>query len=704
MNSNMAGMMNMSGSLVWIWLGPLVVIAVLLAVIAVVILCRGGDERANGEAHQGGQLELWIAGLSIAAGLIHLAAAPEHLAEWWGYGYFFLASGVGQVLYGEVLFRSSDRSRHFYAIGLFGTLAIIALYAVTRSVGIPFFGPGAGEVEAVGALDIPSKLVEIALAGALTALLWRRFAGTAPNRTPHVEPITDDTAQKRVGTGLSRRALLSGSAGTAAGLLALFVGWGWRRRQTSRPNPLSSGATKAAFATTPPLASPAANGALQVALTVDEVEWELAPGKRVKALTYNGQVPGPLIRLRQGERLQATVTNRLSVPTTVHWHGVDVPNPMDGIPDLTQPPIQPGESFLYEFDANPAGTRWYHTHYAATKQQDRGLYAPLIIDPATPESRPPDREYTLVFSAWVTGFSAPVPAPSTDGGSNDMSGMMGGIMSGSQEPLYDTFAVNGKAFPATAPLTVKTGERVHLRLINASGSRTHLIYLEGHRLQVTHTDGNPLQEPVAVDVVPIAPAERYDVEFTANRPGVWSLHDLTPGQTEAGLRVQFVYAGQESASEAPLRTNTDGLQAWSYPMGRGVDWLPAPSGTTDSFKLTLSGGMMGSDQWTINGKTYPHTDPLPVHQGDRARLQVFNMSMETHPMHLHGHSFRITSIGGAQLAAPLIKDVVAVQPMETAMLEFVADNPGNWMFHCHKPMHMEGGMVTLVRYQPPVKG
>jgi len=278
------------------------------------------------------------------------------------------------------------------------------------------------------------------------------------------------------------------------------------------------------------------------------------------------------------------------------------------------------------------------------------------------------------------------------------------MMGGSHEPPYDTFAINGKAFPATVPLMVQEGERVRLRLINASGSRTHLIYLEGHQLQVTHTDGNQLQEPVVVDVVPIAPAERYDVEFTANRPGVWSLHDLTPGQTEAGLRVKVIYAGQETVTESSLRTDTNSLQQWAYPMGQGVDWLPTPTDATADFQLTLSGGMMGSDQWTINGKSYPHTDPLPVHQGDLVRLRLFNMSMETHPMHLHGHSFRITGIDGSKISTPLIKDVMAIQPMGAATLEFVADNPGVWMFHCHKPMHMEGGMVTLVRYQPPVKG
>jgi FtsP/CotA-like multicopper oxidase with cupredoxin domain len=458
-------------------------------------------------------------------------------------------------------------------------------------------------------------------------------------------------------------------------------------------------------------AQAAPSNVVETTLTAREVQWELSPGKRVAALAYEGRVPGPELRAREGQRLRVTLANQLSVPTTIHWHGVDVPNSMDGAPDLTQPAVQPGASFTYEFDARPAGTRWFHTHFASTDQLDRGLYAPLIIEPATAETDPPHREYTLVFGAWVTGQSAPVPDPNGGGmmGSGSMmgpggmmgpgSGRSGGMMGGANDPAYDTFTVNGKAYPSTAPLVVGEGERVRLRLINASGARTHLIHLEGHRLRVTHTDGNALQAPVEVDVVPIAPSERYDVELTANRPGVWSLHDLAPGQTEAGLRVPVVYAGREGQPEAPLRTGAGGLQSWSYGLGRGVDRLPRPSGATREFPLTLSGGMMGSDAWTINGQVYPSTDPLWIGPGDLVRLRLFNMSMQNHPMHLHGFSFRLTEVGGRVLDAPLIKDVVDLQPMERAELEFVADNPGDWMFHCHKPMHMDGGMVTLVRYR-----
>ena len=187
----------------------------------------------------------------------------------------------------------------------------------------------------------------------------------------------------------------------------------------------------AAGATAPPAAT-GARPARTIHLEAREVSWELAPGRTVRAMAYNGQVPGPEIRAREGERLRVVLKNALGEPTTIHWHGVDVPNAMDGVPDLTQRAVQPGETFAYEFDARPAGTRWYHTHVQEHRQMDLGLVAPLVIEPAGPEAIPYDREVTLVLDDWVTGHGAPVPATreGTAGGRGSMGGMMGGMMRG----------------------------------------------------------------------------------------------------------------------------------------------------------------------------------------------------------------------------------------------------------------------------------
>jgi FtsP/CotA-like multicopper oxidase with cupredoxin domain len=441
-----------------------------------------------------------------------------------------------------------------------------------------------------------------------------------------------------------------------------------------------------------------------------EVEWELAPGKVIRAMTYGGAVPGSVIRVREGQRMRITLRNQLHEPTTIHWHGVDVPVGMDGVPGISQPEVQPGASFMYEFEARPAGTRWYHTHVNSVVQLDAGLSAPFIIEPLAPEPAV-DRDYTLVLDDFIANGTADRPSePLSDmmGGmmsGSDMGGMMGGSsMSGMMgnprvDETYDTFTINGKAFPATENLVVRKGDRVRLRLINASNMQTFVIRLLGHKLQVTHTDGNPLRAPVAVDALPIAPSERYDVIVTADNPGKWLLYTMDRHHTDNGLATYVVYQGSESAP-----VNEDGARkvvVWRYGMGEGVDILPRDNEARVVRDLTLAGGgMMGTaeDEWTINGLRYPDTDRIPARRNDRVRLSVTNMSAESHPMHLHGQSFRVLRMNGATLRAPLIKDSLDVSAhMGAAEIEFIAHNPGDWMFHCHKPMHMDGGMISLVQ-------
>jgi FtsP/CotA-like multicopper oxidase with cupredoxin domain len=450
-----------------------------------------------------------------------------------------------------------------------------------------------------------------------------------------------------------------------------------------------------------------------VRLEAREVRWELAPGRTVAAWTYNGQVPGPEIRLREGERVRVVLTNSLREPTTIHWHGVDVPNAMDGVPDVTQKPVAPGETFVYEFEARPAGTRWYHTHVREHHQMDLGLAAPLIIESREPEPMAYDREVTLVFDDWVTGAAPAVPPTreGTAGGRGRQGGMMGGMMGGGMmgrggmggdrtaphEPPYDTMTINGRAYPATEPLRLRTGERVRLRLINASNEHTHVVRLAGHRMHVTHTDGNPLALPVAVDAIPMAPSERYDAVLIADRPGAWFLFCTQPGHARAGEQMLVVYDGHASRP-APPEEGVGDLLFWHYALARGRPALPPATGATRAFDQTLGGGMMGSDLWTINGKVWPRTDPLGASRGDRVVVRFRNMSPEAHPMHLHGQSFRVLAVNGVRAAEPIVKDSVDVEAhMGSVVIEFTAHNRGDWLLHCHKPTHMEGGMIALVK-------
>ena len=255
-----------------------------------------------------------------------------------------------------------------------------------------------------------------------------------------------------------------------------------------------------------PLAYRLEEGVKVFDLTVKAVQWPILEGVSVTAYTYNGTVPGPMIRVTEGDQVRIIVKNELDEPTTIHWHGVEVPNAMDGVPDMTQAPIQPGETFTYEFTAKPAGTFMYHSHFEGDVQVMAGLYAPFIIDPQQPASQP-DVDVTLMISEWLLKDGHTYAAM-------PMSGM---------EPNY--FTVNGKAFPATETINVKKGDLVRLRFI-AIGQFIHPMHLHGLPFKIVATDGHPVPEAAQLtkDTVSVAPGERYDVEFVATEPGQWMLH------------------------------------------------------------------------------------------------------------------------------------------------------------------------------------
>jgi FtsP/CotA-like multicopper oxidase with cupredoxin domain len=259
-----------------------------------------------------------------------------------------------------------------------------------------------------------------------------------------------------------------------------------------------------------PLAFRQENGVKVFELTARPVKWNILDDVTVTAWSYNGTVPGPMIRVTEGDAVRIVVKNELPEPTTIHWHGIEVPNAMDGVPDMTQEPIQPGETFTYEFVARPAGTFMYHSHLDSDIQVMAGLYAPFIIEPKEPASAV-DVDVTLMFSEWlVSGGQTFAAMP--------MSGM---------DPNY--FTINGKAFPATQTIELKKGQRARLRLISI-GQFVHPMHLHGVPFEIVATDGHPVPETArwTKDTVSVAPGERYDIEFTASEPGAWMLHCHIP--------------------------------------------------------------------------------------------------------------------------------------------------------------------------------
>jgi manganese oxidase len=249
-------------------------------------------------------------------------------------------------------------------------------------------------------------------------------------------------------------------------------------------------------------------------LTTKPVRWPILEGVMATAYTYNGQVPGPLIRVNEGDKVRVVLKNELPEPTTIHWHGIQVPNSMDGVPDMTQEAVQPGESFTYEFTAKPAGTFWYHSHFRSDVQIGVGLHAPFIIDPTQPVGNKPDIDQVIMLEEWriVDGETfASMPATGMDA---------------------NFFTINGKAFPNTPEIKVKQGQRVRLRFIGA-GQLGHPMHIHGPAFKIVATDGHPVPEAAQLtkDTVWVGPGERYDIEWVASDPGMWMLHCHIPHHT-----------------------------------------------------------------------------------------------------------------------------------------------------------------------------
>ena len=471
------------------------------------------------------------------------------------------------------------------------------------------------------------------------------------------------------GTRINRRRFLRTGTAALAGLAApgpllSLAGCGNAEQESRRQRQLlaSSGGTSLP--------------ARELRLVAEMGEVDLGPLGAYETWLYNGRFPGQEIRVAEGERLRVLLENRLPDPTTVHWHGVPVPNAMDGVPGVTQEAVQPGEQFVYEYVAEPAGSYMYHSHVAL--QLDRGLIGPLVVEERSPHVDY-DREYTIFLDDLLIGEPRLV-----EGRRSMMMGM------GSAGPEYQSFLINGRPPADPAVLDVRRGERVRLRLMNPASQTTFRVALAGHRMRVIHADSRPV-EPFEVDAVRIGMGERYDVIVEADTPGAWNLVASSMERQRGSARAVFRYT-DAAATAPPEGQRPDGISG-----GRllTVDDLTGtePEARNDrtpdrTFDLTLSSRMM-SDGWFIDGQAFPDAEPLEVREGERVRVRMTNRSMMMHPMHLHGHFFRV---GNA------LKETVIVPPhMGQVTFDFTADNPGDWFFHCHNLYHMEAGMARVLR-------
>lgn len=421
-------------------------------------------------------------------------------------------------------------------------------------------------------------------------------------------------------------------------------------------------------------------------IRIAPISLEIAPNKIIQTTGYNGTVPGPLLRLREGKPVSIKVINDSGYPNLIHWHGLFIPSLQDGAVEEGSPIIPPGESLLYNFTPKPAGTRWYHSHAMAMTDLNRSTYSGefgfLIIDPAADDPGRYDREVMLAAHHWEGSW---VSMQDIHKGPPPDNGL---------EAMYRSATLGDRMLGHGEPIRVRQGERVLFRMLNASGNMGISLALSGHRFTVIALDGNPVPTPTPVDVLKLDVAERADVIVEMNNPGVWIFGSTDDDDRNMGMGVVVEYE------------NRNGDPRWSPPVKAGWDYTafgrsgPAavPDETINLKFEKIPGGRGGYNRWIINGKSWPDTNPLlSVRRDKRYRLIMDNHSGDEHPVHLHRHSFEITKVGD-KTTSGVMKDTISMPRYSTAEIDFVADDPGDTLFHCHHQDHMDEGFAGLITY------
>ena len=430
-------------------------------------------------------------------------------------------------------------------------------------------------------------------------------------------------------------------------------------------------------------------------------------GHKIQGLLVNGTWPGTTMRYNKGDPLRILVENTMDQPTSIHWHGLVDPNLEDGVPDITQAPIEPGDALYYEFALKQAGTFWYHSHFGLQEQQ--GLAGPLIIeDPNEPHAYDED---LVVMLSDVIDIPVGDVIPKIRQGTLEVSVSDPYTMpDGAPFPIdvpYTGYLLNGQTRDKPWSQALRAGSRARLRLINGSGSSFFRIAIDGVPMTLIAADGDRI-EPLEVDNLVIGTAQRYDALVTLPESGSYTLHAAVLGDDKQALGVLHTPDVMPSANQERPRFEGKALQPADLE-------APYPTTVTDgpkrTFEVVLSGNMQ-SYLWEMGGKLWPEPfaafggaktekSYYDIGFGDVVRFDLVNRTPMAHPMHLHGHAFRVLADGMDTANAPL-RDTVVVWPRGKVSMEFVAYNPGEWFFHCHNAWHLATGMAQAVQYKVSV--
>jgi FtsP/CotA-like multicopper oxidase with cupredoxin domain len=441
---------------------------------------------------------------------------------------------------------------------------------------------------------------------------------------------------------------------------------------------------------------------------------EIASNQIISLTCYNSQFPGPLLRFEEGQQVTVDVYNDTDVPEQLHWHGQKVPVDVDGASEEGTPYIAAHSKRRIAFVPRPAGFRFYHTHNRAGANLYAGQYSGQVGTVYIESRNEPgryDREVFLVLKEFEPTFSrggdmamdflSPASRVKAveDAGESVMKASLAKGMPRGYEVGYRVFTINGRMLGHGEPIRVKQRERVLFHVLNGSATEIRSLGLPGHSFQVVALDGNPVPSPAHVPVLWLGTAERVSAIVEMIHPGVWIMGDLDNDDRRHGMGIVVEYAGRSGKPEwippAPYR--------WNYMLfGKPGS---ASSDADETFEMTFAkdnAAEEGFNRWTINGTAYPMTgEVMPaafhVRQGKRHRIHMRNASDDIHPIHLHRHSFELTSVVGRRTSG-IMKDVLMLGGYQEAEIEFVADNPGLTLFHCHQQLHMDYGFMTLFDY------
>ena len=438
---------------------------------------------------------------------------------------------------------------------------------------------------------------------------------------------------------------------------------------------------------------------------------ELAADHIVSTKLYNGRFPGPLLRLKEGKPVAVDIHNDTDTPEQLHWHGQTVPVDVDGAAEEGTPYIPARGMRRISFMPGPAGLRFYHTHLTPGADLANGQYSGQVgtvyIEPKREAGRY-DREVFLMLKEFQPTLSRggdmasdflanPAPIKSLEeAGESAMRASMASGKPHGYEVGYNLFSINGRMLGHGEPIRVKQGERVLFHIVNGSATEIRSLALPGHRFEIVALDGNPVPKMVDVPVLWLGTAERISAIVEMKNPGVWVMGDLADDDRGRGMGIAVEYAGRTGkpkwSKPAPYR--------WDYTIFGRQDAAASPDETFEMTFAKNNAALDGFNQWTINGAAFSMEKMEPMfrlQRGKRYRLRMRNASDDIHPVHLHRHSFELTRIAG-KATSGIVKDVVMLGGYQEVEVDFVADNPGRTLFHCHQQLHMDFGFMALFDY------